>query len=140
MPTSELIILLFERFCWFDEALQARLHDHGFPDVSRAQSMVMVCIASGTTRPADVARRLGVSRQAIHGTIGQLVDKGIVTLADDDDDRRHKRLAVTPLGQRMRDDARASLTAQVDQLAARIGADRLDALAATLRADWGSPI
>ena len=137
MPAADLIILLFERFSWLDEGLQTRLHDHGWPDVSRAQSMVMVSIVSGTTRPADVARRLGVSRQAVHGTIAQLVEKGIVTLEDDPADRRHKRLAVTEFGQRMRDDARQSVTALAELLAERIGRARLDALLDALLADWG---
>lgn len=35
--------------------------------------MVMTNIVSGIVRPSDIARNLGVSRQAIHSTINQMV-------------------------------------------------------------------
>src|SRR3546814_19979704 len=56
MRTNQLIIALFQRFCWLDEGLQARLHDRGWPDISRPQSMVMTNIVSGIVRPSDIAR------------------------------------------------------------------------------------
>src|SRR3546814_1681243 len=91
MRTNQLIIALFQRCCWLDEGLQARLHDHGWPDVNRPQSMVMTNIVSGIVRPSDIARNLGVSRQAIHSTINPMVKLGIVRLDVDPDDRRHMR-------------------------------------------------
>src|SRR3546814_21180959 len=80
MRTNQLIIALFQRFCWLDEGLQARLHDRGWPDISRPQSMVMTNIVSGIVRPSDIARNLGVSRQAIHNTINQMVKLGLVEI------------------------------------------------------------
>ncbi|OJU22174.1 MULTISPECIES: MarR family winged helix-turn-helix transcriptional regulator [unclassified Sphingomonas] len=140
MRSIELIIHLFQRFCWLDEGLQARVHERGWPDISRPQSMVMINIVSGVTRPSDIARRLGVSRQAIHTTIAQMIDKGVVTLEDDPDDARHKRLALTAFGERMRNDAQAAMTELTGVLAARIGQERFDQLLETLAADWGKPV
>lgn len=139
MVATELIIHLFERFVWLDEGLQQRLHARGWPDVSRAQSMVMINVVTGTTRPSDIARRLGVSRQAIHGTIAQMVGKGIVMLVPDADDSRHKRLALTAFGEQMRHDAQEAMAALTDRVAGRIGTDRLAALVAALTAEWGAP-
>ncbi len=107
MRTNQLIIALFQRFCWLDEGLQARLHDRGWPDISRPQSMVMTNIVSGIVRPSDIARNLGVSRQAIHSTINQMVKLGMVELAPDPDDRRHMIVSLTETGARMRQDAQA---------------------------------
>ncbi|SKB26041.1 MarR family winged helix-turn-helix transcriptional regulator [Sphingopyxis flava] len=137
MRTNQLIIALFQRFCWLDEGLQARLHDHGWPDVSRPQSMVMTNIVSGIVRPSDIARNLGVSRQAIHSTINQMVKLGIVKLEVDPSDRRNMIVALTDLGARMREDAQRSMDALSAQIAARLGQDRFDALLAALEADWG---
>src|SRR3546814_10995616 len=81
MRTNQLIIALFQRFCWLDEGLQARLHDRGWPDISRPQSMVMTNIVSGIVRPSDIARTLGVSRQAIQHPNNTLVKPGKVELA-----------------------------------------------------------
>ncbi|GAO79353.1 MarR family winged helix-turn-helix transcriptional regulator [Sphingopyxis sp. C-1] len=140
MRTNQLIIALFQRFCWLDEGLQARLHDHGWPDVNRPQSMVMTNIVSGIVRPSDIARNLGVSRQAIHSTIGQMVKLGIVQLEVDPEDRRHMIVSLTGLGARMRKDAQRSMDALTAQIAARLGQDRFDALLAALEADWGDNI
>ncbi|PAL25108.1 MarR family winged helix-turn-helix transcriptional regulator [Sphingopyxis sp. GW247-27LB] len=140
MRTNQLIIALFQRFCWLDEGLQARLHDHGWPDVNRPQSMVMTNIVSGIVRPSDIARNLGISRQAIHSTIGQMVKLGIVQLEVDPSDRRHMIVSLTDLGARMREDAQRSMDALSAQIAARLGQDRFDALLAALEADWGENI
>ena len=140
MRTNQLIIALFQRFCWLDEGLQARLHDHGWPDVNRPQSMVMTNNVSGVVRPSDIARNLGVSRQAIHSTINQMVKLGIVQLEVDPADRRHMIVSLTDLGTRMREDAQRSMDALSAQIAARLGQDRFDALLAALEADWGENI
>ena len=140
MRTNQLIIALFQRFCWLDEGLQARLHDHGWPDVNRPQSMVMTNIVSGIVRPSDIARNLGVSRQAVHSTINQMVKLGIVRLDVDPDDRRHMIVSLTDLGARMRQDAQRSMDALTAQIADRLGQDRFDALLAALEADWGDNI
>ena len=140
MRTNQLIIALFQRFCWLDEGLQARLHERGWPDVSRPQSMIMTNIVSGIVRPSDIARNVGISRQAIHSTINQMAKLGIVELAPDPDDRRHMIVSLTDSGARMRRDAQRAMDALADQLADRLGRDRFDALLETLEADWGDNI
>ncbi|HWT44226.1 MAG TPA: MarR family winged helix-turn-helix transcriptional regulator [Sphingopyxis sp.] len=140
MRTNQLIIALFQRFCWLDEGLQARLHDHGWPDVNRPQSMVMTNIVSGIVRPSDIARNLGVSRQAIHSTINQMVGLGIVQLEVDPADRRHMVVSLTDLGAQMRKDAQRSMDALTAQIAAKLGQDKFDDLLAALEADWGDNI
>jgi len=140
MRTNQLIIALFQRFCWLDEGLQARLHDRGWPDVNRPQSMVMTNIVSGIVRPSDIARNLGVSRQAIHSTIGQMVKLGIVRLEVDPADRRHMIVSLTETGARMRQDAQRAMDALTAQISDVLGQDRFDALLTALEADWGDNI
>lgn len=137
MRANELIILLFERFCWLDEGIQRHFLANGWPEVSRSQSMIMINIITGTRRPSDIARRLGISRQAIHTTIGQMVDKGIVVLETDPEDGRHKLLDLTEFGARMRKDAQAAMGEMTDGIAARIGEKRFEELLDSLSADWG---
>lgn len=140
MRNNQLIIALFQRFCWLDEGLQARLHERGWPDVSRPQSMVMTNIVSGIVRPSDIARNLGVSRQAIHSTINQMIKLGIVQLDVDPEDRRHMIVSLTETGARMRKDAQRAMDALTAQIATQIGQERFDALFDALEADWGDNI
>ncbi len=60
-----LIVPLLQAFYWFDDGLQAHLQARGWAHVTRPQSMVMVNIVTGIRRPSDIARNLGVSRQAV---------------------------------------------------------------------------
>lgn len=140
MRTNQLIIALFQRFCWLDEGLQARLHDRGWPDVSRSQSMVMTNIVTGVVRPSDIARNLGISRQAIHSTINQMVELGILKLDVDPQDRRHMIASMTDQGHKMRHDAQVAMDQLGEQIADVLGHERFDALLAALEADWGDNI
>ena len=136
--TSDLMQHIFQRLVWLDDGLQARLHDRGWPDVSRPQSLVMINVTADIRRPADIARQVGVSRQAVHVTINQMVDLGILRLADDPSDGRYKMVELTAFGEQMRHDAQAAMGEMMRTLVERIGADRLTALLDALRADWGS--
>lgn len=140
MQNNQLIIALFQRFCWMDEGLQARLHDRGWPNVSRSQSMVMTNIVSGIVRPSDIARNLGISRQAIHSTINQMEKLGILRFEVDTKDRRHVTLSLTEKGKLMRRDAQLAMDSLTSQIADVIGQDKFDALLASLEADWGENI
>ena len=127
MRHNQLIIALFQRFCWMDEGLQARLHARGWPDVSRSQSMVMTNIVSGIVRPSDIARNLGISRQAIHSTINPK-------------DRRHVTVSLTETGQMMRRDAQLAMDSLTSQISSVLGQQKFDALLDALDADWGENI
>lgn len=140
MRGNRLIIALFQRFCWLDEGLQARLRDGGWPHVNRPQSMVMTSVVGGVVRPSDIARNLGISRQAIHNTVNQMVLLDIVRLEVDPSDRRNMIVSLTETGARMRQDAQSAMDALTSQIADALGADRFDGLLAALEADWGENI
>jgi len=137
---SHLILELLTAFYWFDEGLQNHLRRRGWPEVTRPQSMLMCNLALGLTRPSDIARRLGVSRQAVHTTLAQMTAKGILALVDDPQNGRVKVVQLTPVGEGMKRDAQAAMQVMVDELERRIGARKLAQLRAGLLADWGEPL
>jgi DNA-binding MarR family transcriptional regulator len=135
-----LIVSLLQGFVWFDEGLQAYLRARSWPAVTRPQSMVMANIAAGVRRPSEIARRLGVSRQAIHSTIGQMVELGILELVADPADGRVKVVALSDQGEAMRRDAQAAMAIMTRELGRRIGPEQLGQAAQLLAADWGPPM
>lgn len=140
MPANTYLLLpLLRGFYWFDEGLQAYLEHKGWHGVSRPQSMVMANVVMGVTRPSDIARNLGVSRQAIHVTLGQMAEKGILELHDDPDDRRLKVVAISEMGQAMRRDAQEAMAVLTETLKSRIGAKAVECLMTAFAADWGRP-
>lgn len=137
--THFLIVPLLQGFFWFDDGLQAFLRKKGWGHVTRPQSMVMINILSGIVRPSDIARSLGISRQAIHATINQMVEMGMLEMRDDPDDGRSKIVALSSMGTAMRKDANAAVEALTAELSRRIGKANIAALSKAFAADWGEP-
>ena len=138
--TDYLIVPLLQAFCWFDDGLQAYLQEKGWGHVTRPQSMVMVNVVTGVCRPSDIARNLGISRQAIHSTINQMVEMGMFELTDDPLDGRSKIVSIAAKGMEMRADANAAVQMLTAELARRIGKANVANLAVALGADWGAPM
>lgn len=128
---------LMHAFYWLDDGLQAHLEREAGISVPRAQSMLMICISEGIERQTDLARRIGVSKQAVQQAMKGLVAKGLVTLEDDPGNGRQRVIRYTRLGQRMRDLARDGLRDLEAELGRRIGSHRLQALHDAVDADWG---
>lgn len=140
MRASEYLIVPFlQAFFWFDDGLQAWLQKQGWGHVTRSQSMVMVNILSGTCRPSDIARNVGISRQAIHATINQMAEMGMVEMRDDPEDGRSKIVVLSEVGQSMRRDADAAVLALTEELSRRIGKTHIAALRKAFQAEWGAP-
>jgi DNA-binding MarR family transcriptional regulator len=137
---SFLIIPLLQGFYWFDEGLQSYLRARGWSEITRAQSMIIANVVMGVVRPSDIARTLGVSRQAIHITLKELVDAGILDLTDDPDDGRVKIVRFTKDGERRRQDARKAVAKLTAELARRIGKDNVKSLKEAFAHDWGAPV
>ncbi len=130
---------LIRAFYWLDDGLQAHMRRHAGFSLPRAQSMIMVSLSRGATRQSDLARHLRVSKQAIQQTLRPMVEKGLVSIDPDPENRRQRLVRMTPQGEAMSAVARSGLEALERELAARIGGKRLEALHDALDADWGSP-
>jgi DNA-binding MarR family transcriptional regulator len=130
---SSLLIALH----WIDDSLQARLEAAGWPRVNFSKSMVMANLLNGVSRPADLARNLGVSRQAIFRTLAEMTQDGLVVVQDDPHDRRAKIVSFNSGASELMRDALRALAAIQDDLALRLGRAELDHLIATLARDWG---
>jgi DNA-binding MarR family transcriptional regulator len=141
MDSAEhLIVPIWQAFVWLDEGLQNYLRRCGWPEVTRPQSMVMTNVVAGVRRPSDIARNLGVSRQAIHITIRQMIDLGLLELIDDASDGRSKVVAIGDMGGKMRENAQEAMRLMTLELRRRIGEAAVDNLKKALAADWGAPL
>lgn len=130
--------LLLDRFRWADRALRSRLVALGWPEISPAQSLVLASIDTAGTRPSELARRIGVSRQAVHQTIGELVAVDLLELVNDPDDGRAKLAVVTTKGERNIAAALQAFEEIETELRSRIGDRAVSALRDALEANWGS--
>jgi DNA-binding MarR family transcriptional regulator len=133
-------LALLKDFYWIELGIRSYLRTRGNPEFSRADGMVLANITLGFNRPSDIARQLGVSRQAIHRQIQQMKEKGIVTLVDDPSDGRIKLVVVTDLARKMNEDGIVAMTLLWEELGRRLGVDHLEKAAEVLVSDWGPPV
>lgn len=129
--------LLLEAFRWFDDALRARLASSGVPQLTTSESMVFPYLDENGTRPALLAKRLGITRQSTQSLVRGLIQKGMVELVDDPNDGRAKQVVLTKLGRRTVPIALATFAELETELASRIGDRKAKQLRTALEADWG---
>lgn len=129
---------LLKAFFWMDDGLQNYLKSLGWPTLTRTQSMVMMNVISGSDKPSQIARNLGISRQAIHLTITQMIDAGLLRLEQDSADRRSKKVVLTPEVEPMRRDARQATEVLIKILGGRFGSNDMSTLINVFCEDWGN--
>jgi DNA-binding MarR family transcriptional regulator len=122
---------------WFDNALQNVLKEMGYRPLNKSQSMMILYISAGVHRPAEIARNMRLSRQAIRYIEKQLVAMGMITSIVDPKDRRSKALVFSEEAKEIREAARATIFSLEAILAERIGVANVAALRAVLDLDWG---
>jgi len=128
---------LLHAFYWVDDGLQSYMREHAGFSLPRAQSMLMVCIGDGIHRQSEMAKHLQVSKQAVRQAVKELVAKGLVYVRQDPDHGRRKLVQFTDKGEAMREVARHGVLSLEQELANRIGRDRVGLLHDILEVDWG---
>lgn len=132
-----MVVDLLRAFYWFDDGLQNYLRSRGWPTVPRTQSMILMNVMSGINRSAEIARNLGVTRQAIHITISQMVDADLINLEDDPSDGRSKCVVLSATLEPMRRDARVAIDLLTQELHRRLGPKDARGLSKAFEKDWG---
>jgi len=135
-----LAALLLEGFRWFDRGLLAQLEQEGWPDLRAVHSLLFahLDLESGT-RTSELARRMGVSRQAAHQTVGELRAMGLVELRDDPTNASARLVTLTDRGRENVAAARRAFEALEAELGARLGQRAATELRDVLERDWGAP-
>lgn len=127
---------------WFDNSLQNVRASHGLEPVHRTQSLILVHIASGVDRPADIAREMGLTRQNVHHMAKELIRQGLIEQHVDPVDPRRSQYRMADTAAHDRDLALQTLMALERVLVQRLGlqADDIAAVRRILAADWGPEI
>lgn len=92
---AQLLVRAFEAMA---EEAKEHLLEAGHGGLTVANELAMQAIADGADSAANLARALGVTRQAAAKTIGVLTGLGYVERAPDPADARRKHLAITDRG------------------------------------------
>ncbi len=136
---TNLARLLLSRFRWFDQALLTTLHDRLGVKMTSAQSLLFATLPVEGARQTDLARRLGVSRQAVNELVGGLEQQGLVEVVPDPYSGRAKLVRPTTQGRESIEVALETFAQLEAELRARIGDRKVDQLRGALDTSWGAP-
>lgn len=133
-----LLMDMLKYYYWLDDALNRNLHRLGWPDITRAQCLILVQLANGITRAKDMARNLGVSQPAMSQFLKEMRAKGLIEFERDPADRRAIIVCFSLRSEEIRDDAIKIVEIVERELAKRIGTRKLEGLRCALGDDWGA--
>src|SRR3954466_236860 len=136
-PRTSLSSMLVDAQRWLPAA--ERANSGRGSELARSHSLVFAHLDSDGTRPAEIARRAGISRQAVGQTVAQMKDLGLVKLAPDPTNRRARLVQPTAKGRKALERSGSGSTAAEKVLSRRIGAARVKSLREALEQDWGAP-
>jgi DNA-binding MarR family transcriptional regulator len=133
---ADLALLLLGGFRALAEAGSAELAERGYEKIRPIHDFAMHSILAGADTTSELARELGVSKQAAAKTIAFLEGHGYVAGAPDPRDSRRRRLTVTDEGQALMRTGQEVFDDLRDRWAERIGLGELERLEEAL-ADLG---
>ncbi|GGL66480.1 hypothetical protein GCM10010129_07420 [Streptomyces fumigatiscleroticus] len=132
-------LLLADAKRWFDEALMASMSAAGERPLTAAQGQVFAALDTEGTTVAELARRLGVTRQTAHQAVHALLGMGLLEQVPDPSSARNRLIRITAEGTRAHRRAQSVLALVEAALAERIGKDCVDALRHALTLPRGEP-
>jgi DNA-binding MarR family transcriptional regulator len=120
-PREELPLahLLLQAGRAFDAALRVELGNRGWPRLTAAQSLVFAYLGPQGTAPAELARRLGTTRQAQQDLVAGLVRLGLLETVADPARRRGRLVRLTGAGRALAADATGVLAGLEEELGER---------------------
>jgi DNA-binding MarR family transcriptional regulator len=138
-PTSNIALgqLLLSAQQWTFQGVLNLMAERGHAEFTVAHLMFLANLDCGVTHAALVARRLGITRQAVYRTTRELQDLDVLALESDPQRRNQKVIRMTPRGLKVVSIARACLDEVEAAIRARIGHRDFDRLASILSRNWG---
>lgn len=134
---APILLLLLKASRVLDRRLLAALVEEGWPPLSTAQSMLFGTLDRAGTPPAELARRMGTTRQATHDLVGGLARLELVHVIDDPDRRRGRLVALTQRGSELAVAGRRILARLEDELDPDVARSLRTSLARLVEADEG---
>lgn len=127
--------LLFECARLLDEIAQAEVNrEAGARVLTPALVRLLPHLTVDGVRPTELARRIEVSKQAVGQALGDLAARGFVEQVPDPADGRGRLVRLTREGVAAFDHGRGVLAFYERELAARLGAGKIEKLRTTLNA------
>jgi DNA-binding MarR family transcriptional regulator len=128
--------LLLKKSDWFAGEILEQIGRSRYPQITPAQSRLLAHMGGKPIGMSELARRLAISRQAVHRTVAELCRQDILQVMEDPERGNAKLVVYTEKGQTVNRAGAAMIDATEQKIADRIGADKLALLKELLDKSW----
>ena len=125
---------------WIYQSVLNILHDRGYDALTVSHLSFLASLDCGQTQASKVAKRLGITRQAVYRTTTDLQNQGFLTLETNPTLRNQKQIAMTTMGMKLANDARDALGMAEAEFVHRTGLNSIEELRGWLDVDLGVPL
>ena len=132
--------LLQKAHTGFQQSLLKRFQGTEWEALTGADLNLLASLNCGATHGSELARRLGISRQAVNKLLTNLVDIGAVELEIDPKKRNQKIIVITPKGESLIHMALEKMENLEEEIAQKIGEKDASELRRLLEINWGNSL
>ena len=134
--TANIKALLQEKLWLLDERFRKKRLITDYKMLTESESRILATLRGETLTISEIARRLALSRQAVHRTITRLVQRELLQMEPVPGNARDKRIVFTEKGEAMKL-AGSRLLREIEQeIESRIGKDNFTILKSILNQPW----
>jgi DNA-binding MarR family transcriptional regulator len=134
--TNNLKALLQEKIWLLDNRLQQKRLSTSYKTLTEAEARILAVLRGEELTISEIARKLAVSRQAVHKTISNLVKRQLLKLHRTEGNSRDKRIIFTQAGEKMKNEAAKTLQELEKEVETAIGSRNLQLLKSLLGKKW----
>lgn len=128
--------LLLLRSEWFEERVYKGAAETGYGFVTPAMVRLFARMGRRAVSIPELARRLSISRQAVHVTIHEVMRHGVIEFEECPFDRRMKLVKFSDAGMQMLAAADSTMASIQRELEAQIGKKDVESLLRILEKTW----
>jgi len=136
MSEPNLKQLLLDRSDWFAREIMRGVKHSDYAFITPAQSRLLAHMGGKPMSMAELARRLAISRQAVHKTATDLARRGILEVRDDPERGNSKLVVYTDKGRQLNRAGAQIIERLEERIARSIGHDGLRRLKELLASEW----
>jgi DNA-binding MarR family transcriptional regulator len=128
--------LLRTRLEWVEDRLMKNAEKNGYGYVTPSMARLYSYLGSAPVPMSELARRLKISRQAVHQLVTEGINANFLEVIDSPEDKRIKLVKFSADGKKMSAVALAEIHQAEEDLAKIIGESNVKELRRILELDW----
>jgi DNA-binding MarR family transcriptional regulator len=133
---SNLKALLQAKNWLLDSRLKQKRMTSSYKTLTDAEARILAVLRGEELTISEIARRLAISRQAVHKIISNLVKEKLLKLQKIEGNSRDKRIIFTRAGEEMKQEAASMLLELEEEVKMAIGSRNLHLLKSLLEQKW----